>query len=232
MQSLGFSNLIIANYGFKPEILKITIDRMQEYGFKRFFFTLDHDVTTSTISHHLDERKRLLPLIKSYIPHGCYYDVLTNVCINQDSIYEKQISRLGIKKTQYLLLQFPVFDGGAWLDAAMRYLYFARNRKPLFVSFEKNIATYDPGYIRRAIKTRYAAFMIDINSFSNPNAIPYICQIIEKGAPIVLGLSSPIEDYPALDVKMNYFKSVVGQDVYTKLIINSNRATETVFGLK
>ena len=232
MQSLGFSNLIIANYGFKPDILKTTIDRMQEYGFKRFFFTLDHDVTSATISHHIDERRRLSALIKDYIPRGCYYDILTNVPMHQDSVYEKQISRLGIKKTQYLPLQLPIFEGGVWLDASMRYLYFARERKPLFISFEKTIATYEPGYVRRAIKTRYAAFMIDINSFSNPSAIPYICQIIEKGSPILLGLSSPIEDYPALDVKMNYFKSVVGQDVYTKLILTSNRSTSTVFGLK
>ena len=231
MQSLGFSNLIIANGGFTPTVLKTTIDRMQRYGFKRFFFTLDHDVTGATISHHLENRKRLLALIKDYIPRGCYYDVITNVCMNQESVYEKQISRLGIKKTQYLFLQFPVFEGGIWLDSSMRYLYFARERKPLFVSFERNIATYDPGYIRRVIKNRNAAFMIDVNSFSNPNAIPYIAQIIDKGSPIVLGLSSPIEDYPSLDVKMDYFKSIVGQDVYTKLILNSNRSTETVFGL-
>ena len=232
MQSLGFSNLIIANSVFKPTLLKTTLDRMQDYGFKRFFFTLEHDVTMTTISRHLDDRKRLLPIIKDATPRGCYSDVLTNVAMNQNSVYEKQISRLGIKKTQYLPLQLPIFDGGVWLDASMRYLYFARERKPLFISFEKTIATYDPGYVRRAIKTRYAAFMIDINSFSNPSAIPYISQIIEKGAPILLGLSSPIEDYPALDVKMNYFKGVVGQDVYTKLILTSNRSTSTVFGLK
>ena len=232
MRSLGFSNLIIANSGFTADVLKTTVDRMLDYGFKRFFFTLDHDVTTATISHHLDERKRLLSLIKDYIPRGCHYDVITNVCMNQNSVYEKQISRLGIKKTQYLFLQFPIFEGGIWLDASMRYLYFARERKPLFVSFERNIATYDPGYIRRIIKNRNAAFMIDVNSFSNPNAIPYILQIIDKGSPIILGLTSPIEDYPALDVKMNYFKNAVGQNTYTKLLLDSNRATQSVFGLK
>lgn len=232
MQSLGFSNIIVANACFTPIAVKATIDRMQEYGFKRFFFALDHDVTSKTISHHLGERTRLLDLIKEYVPRGVHYDVLSNVCMNENSVYEKQISRLGIRKTQYLSIQFPIFDGGFWLDASMRYLYFARNKKPLFISFERNIATYDPGYIRRAIKTRYAAFMIDINSFSNPNAIPYILQIIDKGSPIIPGISQPIEDYPALDVKMDYFKSVVGQDIYTKLILNSNRATEAVFGLK
>ena len=149
-----------------------------------------------------------------------------------NSVYEKQISRLGIKKTQYLSLQLPIFEGGAWLDASMRYLYFAREKKPLFISFERNIATYDPGYVRRAIKTRYAAFMIDINSFSNPRAIPYILQIIDKGALIIPGLSCPIDDYPSLDVKMNYFKDVVGQDAYTRLLLSSNRSTEAVFGLK
>ena len=86
--------------------------------------------------------------------------------------------------------------------------------------------------MRRAIKTPYAAFMIDINSFSNPNAIPYILRIIDKGALIIPGLSCPIDDYPALDVKMDYFKSVVGQDVYTKLILSSNKSTEAIFGLK
>ena len=232
MQSLGFSNIIVANSCFTPTDIKSTILRMQEYGFKRFFFALDHDVIGKTISHHLDERKRLLALIKDHVPRGCYFDVLSNVCMTENSVYEKQISRLGIKKTQYLSLQFPVFDGGFWLDASMRYLYFAREKKPLFISFERNIATYDPGYIRRAIKTRYAAFMIDVNSFANPNAIPYILQIIDKGAHIIPGVSNPIEDYPALDVKMNYFKSVVGQDIYTKLILNSNKAAEAVFGLK
>ena len=232
MQSLGFSNLIIANSVFKPTLLKTTLDRMQDYGFKRFFFTLEHDVTMTTISRHLDDRKRLLPIIKDVTPRGCYSDVLTNVAMNQNSVYEKQISRLGVKKTQYLLLQFPIFEGGVWLDASMRYLYFARERKPLFVSFERNMATYDPGYIRRIIKNRNAAFMIDINSFANPNAIPYILQIIEKGSIIVPGLSSPIEDYPSLDIKMNYFKSVVGQDAYTKLILTSNKSTELIFGLK
>ena len=231
MQSLGFSNIIVANSCFTLTDIKTTIDRMYEYGFKRFFFTLDHDVTTQTISHHLDDRRRLQSLIKENVPRGCCYDVLSNVCMNENSVYEKQISRLGIKKTQYLSLQFPIFKGGFWLDSSMRHLYFAREKKPLFISFEQNIATYDPGYIIRAIKTRYAAFMIDINSFSNPCAIPYILQIIDKGAPIILGLSHPIDDYPSLDLKMNYFTSVVGQDIYTRLLINSNRATEVVFGL-
>ena len=232
MQSLGFSNIIVANSCFTPTDIKTTIDRMQEYGFKRFFFALDHDVTAKTISHHLDERKRLLAMIKDHVPRGCHYDVLSNVCMSENSVYEKQISRLGIKKTQYLSLQLPIFEGGAWLDASMRYLYFAREKKPLFISFERNIATYDPGYVRRAIKTRYAVFMIDINSFSNPRAIPYILQIIDKGALIIPGLSCPIDDYPSLDVKMNYFKGVIGQDAYTRLILSSNRSTEAVFGLK
>ena len=232
MRSLGFSNIIVANSCFTPTDIKNTIDRMQEYGFKRFFFTLDHDVTIKTVAQHLDERKRMLTLIKDYVPRGVHYDVLTNVCMQENSVYEKQISRLGIKKTQYLSLQFPLFKGGFWLDASMRHLYFAREKKPLFISFERNIATYDPGYVRRAIKTPYAAFMIDINSFSNPNAIPYILRIIDKGALIIPGLSCPIDDYPALDVKMDYFKSVVGQDVYTKLILSSNKSTEAIFGLK
>ena len=128
MQSLGFSNIIVANTCFTSTDIKTTIDRMQEYGFKRFFFALDHDVTTKTISHHLDERKRLLALIKDHVPRGCHYDVLSNVCMTETSVYEKQISRLGIKKTQYLSLQFPIFDGGFWLDASMRYLYFAREK--------------------------------------------------------------------------------------------------------
>ena len=231
MESLGFSNLIIANSIYKPDILNTTVERMREYGFKRFFFTLDHDVTSRTISHYLEKRKQALKTIKEIIPRGCYYDVIPSIAASKDSIYEKQISRLSFKKTRYLPLQFPVFEA-FWIDAALRYLLYGRNKKPLFISFERNIATYDPGYIRRIVKNRSAAFMIDINSFANPNAIPHITSIIEKGSPIVLGLSSPIEDYPSLDIKMNYFKSVVGQDAYTKLILNSNKSSQSVFGLK
>ena len=99
------------------------------------------------------------------------------------------------------------------------------------MSFEKNIATYDEEFILHLITTRLSAFMIDLNSFANPKAIPYIKRLIDANAVIIPGISGVIEDYANLYGKLNYFRSIVGQPLYSKMIINSSKSTQIVFGL-
>ena len=230
MQSLGFSNVIISNGIFNKDTISAEIELMQEYGFRRIVFALNHDVTSNTISHFLDKKNKISEIINSATPLGTMTALYSNILMTKDSVYEKQLSRLSIKKTQYLFVEFPAFNGKDWIDTTLNYLLYKQKKKPVFMSFEKNIATYDEAFILHLISTRLSAFMIDLNSFANPQAIPYIKRLIDANAIIIPGMSGVIEDYAGLSDKLNYFKSIVGQPLYSKMIINSSKSTQIIFG--
>ena len=231
MQSLGFSNAIISNGIFNEDVISSEIELMRENGFRRIIFALDHDVTSGTVSQYLDRKKKISKIISRATPRGLVSAVCANVLMTNDSVYEKQLSRLAISKTQYIFVEFPAFNGKDWIDSTLNYLLYKQKKKPVFISFEKNIATYDEDFILHLISTRLSAFMIDLNSFANPKAIPYIKKLIEANAIIIPGMSGVIEDYTCLCDKLNYFKSIVGQPLYSKMIINSSKSTQIVFGL-
>lgn len=231
MQSLGFSNVIVSNSVFNKDVISYEMQLMQEYGFRRMIFALNHDVTSDTVSQYIEKRNEISKLINSSAPRGALAMLTPNLLMTKDSVYEKQISRLAIRKTQYVFVEFPAFDGKEWIDSTLNYLLYKQKKKPVFMSFEKNIATYDEEFILHLITTRLSAFMIDLNSFANPNAIPYIKRLIDANAVIIPGISGVIEDYANLSGKLNYFRSIVGQPLYSKMIINSSKSTQIVFGL-
>lgn len=231
MQSLGFSNVIVSNSVFNKDVISYEMQLMQEYGFRRMIFALNHDVTSDTVSQYIEKRNEISKLINSLAPRGAVTMLTPNLLMTKDSVYEKQISRLAIRKTQYVFVEFPAFDGKEWIDSTLNYLLYKQKKKPVFMSFEKNIATYDEEFILHLITTRLSAFMIDLNSFANPNAIPYIKRLIDANAVIIPGISGVIEDYANLSGKLNYFRSIVGQPLYSKMIINSSKSTQIVFGL-
>ena len=231
MQSLGFSNVIISNSVFNKDVISYEMQLMQEYGFRRMIFALNHDVTSDTVSQYIEKRNEISKLINSLAPRGAVTMLTPNLLMTKDSVYEKQISRLAIRKTQYVFVEFPAFDGKEWIDSTLNYLLYKQKKKPVFMSFEKNIATYDEEFILHLITTRLSAFMIDLNSFANPKAIPYIKRLIDANAVIIPGISGVIEDYANLYGKLNYFRSIVGQPLYSKMIINSSKSTQIVFGL-
>lgn len=231
MQSLGFSNVIISNSVFNKDVISYEMQLMQEYGFRRMIFALNHDVTSDTVSQYIEKRNEISKLINSSAPRGALAMLTPNLLMTKDSVYEKQISRLAIRKTQYVFVEFPAFDGKEWIDSTLNYLLYKQKKKPVFMSFEKNIATYDEEFILHLITTRLSAFMIDLNSFANPKAIPYIKRLIDANAVIIPGISGVIEDYANLYGKLNYFRSIVGQPLYSKMIINSSKSTQIVFGL-
>ena len=231
MQSLGFSNVIVSNNVFNKDVISYEMQLMQEYGFRRMIFALNHDVTSDTVSQYIEKRNEISKLINSLAPRGAVTMLTPNLLMTKDSVYEKQISRLAIRKTQYVFVEFPAFDGKEWIDSTLNYLLYKQKKKPVFMSFEKNIATYDEEFILHLITTRLSAFMIDLNSFANPKAIPYIKRLIDANAVIIPGISGVIEDYANLYGKLNYFRSIVGQPLYSKMIINSSKSTQIVFGL-
>ena len=231
MRSLGFNNIIISNNVFLPSIIEDTTDFLVEHGFRRMFFLLNHDVTSEPLAFHLDDKKKLYERLNAYKPRGCHMQLETNIIMGNDSIYSEQISRLAIKKTKYLFVEFPIFNGRDWIDSTLNHLLYKQKKKPVFVSFEKNIATYDKEFVYHLINTRLATFMIDLNSFGNPNAIPFIKGLIDANAVIIPGMSGVIENYANLTGKLEYFRKQVGQPLFTKMLINSSKSSQIVFGL-
>ena len=226
MYSLGFSNLIVSNSIFDPKATSLTTSFMKDHGFKRFFYAVPHDVRFSSPQIHISKKKNIEAKIKD--SSVC---VVSNILMQPESVYEKQISRLSNLKTQYLFVEFPIFDGKDWIDPTLNYLLYKQKKNPVFISFEKNIATYDRDFLLHLISTRNAAFMIDLNAFANPNMIPYIEMMIDSNSIIIPGMSGVLEDYTNLYDKLEFFKSNIGQLNYTKLIVNSNKSTQIVFGL-
>ncbi len=231
MQSLGFSNLIISNGISNPDVVSYTTTYMNGHGFKRFFYAVSHDVTFSSPQIHISNKKSIEEKIKRSTPRDTSLYVVSNILMHSESIYEKQISRLSNIKTQYLFVEFPIFDGKDWIDSTLNYMLYKQKKKPVFMSFEKNIATYDADFILHLIATRCSAFMVDLNAFTNPKMIPYIETMIDSNAIIIPGMSGVIDNYTSLTDKFNFFRDKVGQLKYTKMIVNSNKSTKIVFGL-
>ena len=137
-----------------------------------------------------------------------------------------------ILKNINFFCEFPLFNGRReWIDPSLNYLLYTQKKKPVFVSFEKVIATYDGELVDHLINTRLAAFMIDVNSFANPNAIPYIKKLIEANTVIIPGMSGVMENYANLSSKIEYFKDCVGQPLFSKLLVNSSKSSQLVFGI-
>lgn len=231
MQSLGFSNLIISNSVFNPDVVSYTTSLMKDYGFKRFFCAVSHDVCFTSPQIHIAKKKNIEEKIKKSAPRDTSLYVATNVLMTRDSVYEKQISRLSNIKTQYLFVEFPIFDGKDWIDSTLNYLLYKQKKNPVFISFEKNIATYDHDFILHLISTRCSAFMVDLNAFTNPKMIPYIEAMIDANAIIIPGMSGVVENYTSLSEKLNFFRENVGPLKYAKMVVNSNKSTKIVFGI-
>jgi hypothetical protein len=231
IKSLGFNNIIVSDNNFKEDHIKELFSFLCEYGFRRIIFSLDHDVTTTTISRHLDLKKSYFEIIQRNKPRGISVWLESNVLMSRDSIYEKQIERLGIKKTRFMLLSYPVFDHGDLIDSSINQLLYKYKKFPCFMSFERNISTYPVEFAKHLCSTRCSCFMIDINAFAMPSVIPYIEYLINSNAVIIPGFSGVISDYTALDDKLLYFKNCIGEYNYTKLLINSSKSNNILLGL-
>lgn len=230
MDFLGFNTIIIANDDYSEDAISETINRLKSYGFKNIIFALTQDVTLSTISEHLHKKNLILNRVKSIKPYGIFIDTLSSAFMSEAAVYEKQISRLQIRKTNYLPIELPVFTGQDWIDQSLNALLYKIKVKPLFMSFEKNIATYEETFIRHLINTRLSAFMIDINAFENPRTITFIKDIINSGRIIIPGMSNSLIHYANIEGKIKFFKDCIGEDLFSQMIYNSLKAPGIILG--
>ncbi len=232
MQNLGFSNVIISNDDFLSSNVELTVSRLTDVGFRRLFFAVSHDVTSSPLCSHKNKLTQTSAIIKETRSPECSQFLITNILMTDESIYEKQISKLSPRNSQYIFVDFPAFDGKTWIDSTLNYLLYKQKKMPVFMSFEKNIATYEHDFLLHLLSTRLASFMIDLNAFANPNAIPYIKKLIKKDAVIIPGVSGNIGNYSGLGEKMDIFRSHIGQELYTRMLINSAKSTTQIFGIR
>ncbi len=231
MLSLGFSNIIITDNNFDDEHLSTLFSFLTSHGFRRIIFTVDHDVSSTPLSLHLAVKKKLYQTIHKHKPRGVSVWLESNIIMSHDSIYESQISRLSIKRSNFLLTSFPVFDCGDWIDSSLNYLLYKQKKSPCFISFERNILTYPEDFVRHLINTRCSCFMIDLNAFAVPKVIPYINELIDANAVIIPGICGVLDDYTALNEKLSYFRGKIGIPNYTKLLINSSKSSKLLLGL-
>ena len=77
MQSLGFSNVIVSNSVFNKDIISYEMQLMQEYGFRRMIFALNHDVTSDTVSQYIEKRNEISKLINSSAPRASHPQTLS-----------------------------------------------------------------------------------------------------------------------------------------------------------
>ena len=231
MISLGFSNVIITDNNFDDNHLEHLFSFLCEYGFKRIIFTVDHDVSTTPLALHIESKKIIYKKLCAHKPRGISICLESNIIMSHDSIYESQISRLSIKKTNFLLTSFPVFDHGDWIDSTLNHLLYKQKKFPCFMSFERNILTYPEPFVKHLIGTRCSCFMLDINSFACPGVIPYINDLVNANAVIIPGICGVLDDYTALDEKLFYLSKQIGRLNYTKLLVNSTKSTKLLLGI-
>ena len=228
---MGFNNIIVSDNNFQEDHIKEIFSFLTELGFRRIVFSIDHDVTSTTISKHTELKKKYFDIIQSNKPRGVSVWLQSNVLMTRDSVYEKQIKRLGFSKTDYLLVSYPCFDYGDWIDSSINNLLYRQKKNLCFMSFERNISTYSEAFIKHLSVTRSSCFMIDINSFAVPSVIPYIEYLINANAVIIPGFCGVIYDYTSLDDKLLFLKERIGEYNYTKLLINSSKSTKILLGV-
>lgn len=229
MQSFGFSTVIVSNNDFSDDNLIKTFSLLENHGFRKIIFTLSHDVSSATASRHIADKKILQAKVSRMSPRGISAKVVSNVLMTNEAIYEKQISRLSVRKSQYLLFELPIFDGEDWIDSSLNYLLYKQKKKPLFLSFDKNLVTYKPSFAEHLIHTRLAAFMLDMNAMANPSMLGYLKNLIDANAIIIPGVSGVLDDYSGLFEKFSYLNENIGKNAYAKMIINSSRGSKAIF---
>ena len=229
--SLGFSNIIVSDNNFNNDHIKDLFDFLMSHGFRRIIFSLDHDVTASSLAQHLETKKIYFERLRKYKPRGITVWLETNIIMSRESAYEKQLSRLSLKGSDFLLTTFPLFDADDWIDASLNYILYKQKKNPCFMSFERNILTYPDYFVKHLIKTRCSTFMLDINSFAVSKVIPYISELIDANDVIIPGICGVLDDYTALEDKLEHSKSQIGQLNYTKLLINSSKSSKLMLGI-
>ncbi|MBO5415731.1 MAG: hypothetical protein J6A83_03800 [Clostridia bacterium] len=202
---------------------------MENHGFRKIIFTLSHDVSSVTAARHIADKKLLASKVAKLSPRGISSCVVSNVLMTNESIYEKQISRLSVRKSQYLPLELPIFDGKDWIDASLNYLLYKQKKKPLFLSFDKNLLTYEPSFAEHLIHTRLSAFMLDMNAMTNPSMMLYLKKLIDANAIIIPGISGVLDDYSGLFDKFSYLSEAIEKNDYAKMIVNSSRGAKAIF---
>ncbi len=229
VQSFGFSTVIVSNSDFSEDNLIKTFSLLENHGFRRIIFAVPHDVSSVTASRHVSYKKLLQSRVSKLSPRGILSATVSNILMTDQSIYEKQISRLSIKKSQYLPIEFPIFNGKDWIDSSLNYLLYKQKKKPLFISFDRNIATYEPSFTEHLIHTRLAAFMLDMNAMTNPAYIEYVKMLVDTNAVIIPGISGVLDDYSALYEKFLFLRESIEDNNYAKMIINSSRGSKMIF---
>lgn len=231
MQSFGFSTVIVSNDDFREDTLINTFSVLQMHGFRKIIFAVSHDISSVTVTtaRHIERKKLLQARLSKLSLYGVSTSVVSNVLMSGFSVYERQISRLSLRGSQYLPMELPLFDCKDWIDPTLNYLLYKLKKKPLFISFDRNIATYDGALTEHLMNTRLATFMLDMNSMTNPSMLKYVKSLIDANAIIIPGISGVIEDYTCLYDKFLFLQQALGNDDYAKMIMNSSRGCRAIF---
>ena len=214
---LDFDYLIITNQYFSTDSLRSTVQFFVERGIRKFIFTLDFNRELRTVTWIMDRLKRLDELLKSFRPRSVSFYVCANLTLTEGVLYDPQLRRLCIDRSNLLFIQLPFFVDEAWIRSNLNHLLFERKISPIFTSFENNLQTNPSSLLESCLRSSFYRFAIDVNYLTALDSKPFVARVIDERIPILPCVSHSLPNYVGVDSAFAQLRQSLGEAQYFQL---------------
>lgn len=214
---LDFNYLIVIDPSESLESLTSTIQFFVQEGIKKFLFVLDFDRYGATVSMMLDRIRQFASRINGLRPRGIQFYVSANLLLTNGILYDPQLSRICVGRSNILCTQLPLDLDCDWLDPDLNHLLFHKKISPLFIGFDRNLMTNTPSSIQRYTNSQFFRFCIDIDYITRLDAEPFVRQVIREKIPILPCIVYDSKKYKYISKYFSLLRKRLRDDSYFQL---------------
>jgi protein-tyrosine phosphatase len=175
-----------------PEVSLEMLKALAAQGVPEAVATPHYYPDREDISSYLERRRRSFETLKEYLRGHDGPGPFPRLWVGSETaivprLYERDLSRLFLAGTDYLLLELPYTSYEPWMAEEIRNIRLEHGAVPVLAHLDRYLSSYSDGDVDDLLSIPGIVIQINIAAFTNRKTVRFVRWLAEEGFPVILG---------------------------------------------
>ena len=212
---LDFDTLLVCNQDFRQSALAGLFAFFGKLGIRKYIFVCELDLCAKTFTQLRDRLSAVRSALCQAKPHGVLLYLTPGFPLVKGLLSDPSLYRLA--PTVYTGIQLPLFGGDDWVEPELSYFLYQKHRLPLYLSFERNLATNSEAFVKRLSQVRSAMIAVDSNTLTANRMEKPLLSALRQKLFCIPCISNSLANYAGISSSYQSLRERLGEPDYRTL---------------
>ena len=215
MPLLDFDTLLICNQDFRQSALAGLFAFFGKLGVRKYIFVCELDLCAKSFTQLRERLYAVRTVLCQSKPHGVLLYLMPGFPLVKGLLFNPLLYRLA--PAVYTGIHLPLFSDDDWVEPDLSYFLYQQHRLPLYLSFERNLATNSEFFVKRLSRIRSAMIAVDSNTLTANHMEKPLLSALQQKLFCIPCISNSLANYAGISESYQSLRNRLGESDYRTL---------------